>query len=329
MRVFPVSRKQWAKNLSIASAKITIFAPVCNDEFVDYEEITLPLIEKITYDSIAPTTPLKAFFFPIKENVVQARKKEKRLIIGTPNCDLEALGLLDKIFLDEQFIDPYYKENRENTVIIGKDCYEFRESCHCTSYDVQPFPKINHDISLSIAGDTFYFVPNTKKGENLLKELGMKEDSSLLDLPASIQDKRKATISKLNENNKNLPDRDKSREGVLKENDELWKKYAATCVSCGACAAICPSCHCFLLIDKKNFEKVKSWDSCQYPAFERVAAGEDPLRKLYERLKNRYLCKFVHKPDMFGEIACTGCGRCIDACIGKISKNEILIEACE
>jgi len=329
MRVFPVSRKQWAKNLSIASAKVTIFAPVSKDAFVDYEEITLAKIENITYDSIAPTTPLKAFFFPIKENVVQTKKKEKRLIIGVPNCDLVALNLLDKIFLDEQFIDPYYKENRENTIIIGKDCFEFRETCHCTSYDVMPFPQMNHDISLSTDGDTFFFAPNTKKGEDFLEEMGLKEDTSISDLPKTILDKRKATIKQLDENNSDLPDRTKSREGVLNKNEDLWKRYAAKCVSCGACAAICPTCHCFLLIDKKNFEKVKSWDTCQYPAFERVAAGEDPLKKIYDRLKNRYLCKFVHKPDMFDEIACSGCGRCIDACIGKISKNEILIEACK
>ncbi|MBN1949382.1 MAG: 4Fe-4S dicluster domain-containing protein, partial [Candidatus Cloacimonetes bacterium] len=89
-----------------------------------------------------------------------------------------------------------------------------------------------------------------------------------------------------------------------------------------------PTCHCFLLIDRENFEKVKNWDTCQYPAFGRVAAGEDPLHKLFKRLRNRYLCKFVHKPAMFGELACTGCGRCIDACIAGINKNEVLIDVC-
>jgi ferredoxin len=87
---------------------------------------------------------------------------------------------------------------------------------------------------------------------------------------------------------------------------------------------ICPSCNCFLLLDRKPFEKVRNWDACQYPSFERVAGGEDPLKRHWVRFQNRYLCKFLFKPERFGLLACTGCGRCIDACIGKINKNEVV-----
>jgi len=38
------------------------------------------------------------------------------------------------------------------------------------------------------------------------------------------------------------------------------------------------------------------------------------------------MCKYVWKPEKFKSIACTGCGRCIEACIGKINKNEIFME---
>ena len=77
---------------------------------------------------------------------------------------------------------------------------------------------------------------------------------------------------------------------------------------------------------QKNFEKIRHWDSCQYPGFARVAAGADPLEDHALRFKNRYLCKYVHKPGKFETIACTGCGRCIIACIGGINKNEVIIE---
>ena len=55
-----------------------------------------------------------------------------------------------------------------------------------------------------------------------------------------------------------------------------------------------------------------------------MAAGEDPLKQLSVRFSNRYMCKFVWKPDRFKVNACTGCGRCIEACIGKINKNEVM-----
>ncbi len=123
-----------------------------------------------------------------------------------------------------------------------------------------------------------------------------------------------------------LPDYKKTGQQIHESKADIWEKYSSHCVSCGACVTICPTCSCFLLIDKPGFEKVKQMDGCQYPGFERVAGGEDALFELHNRFKNRYLCKYVWKPRKFGSIACTGCGRCIEACIGRINKNEIFIE---
>ena len=60
-----------------------------------------------------------------------------------------------------------------------------------------------------------------------------------------------------------------------------------------------------------------------------MAAGEDPLKKLTTRFRNRYLCKYVWKSARFEAQACTGCGRCIDGCIGDINKNEMFTEMVE
>ena len=132
--------------------------------------------------------------------------------------------------------------------------------------------------------------------------------------------------SLLLESNKGLPDYKATGMIVKNARDEIWRKYSAQCVSCGACATICPTCSCFLLIDKPGFEKIKQLDACQYPGFQRVAGGEDSLCELPGRFRNRYMCKYVWKPEKFSSIACTGCGRCIEACIGKINKNELFIE---
>jgi ferredoxin len=123
-----------------------------------------------------------------------------------------------------------------------------------------------------------------------------------------------------------LPDYSKTGELVAGAKPGIWKKYSSRCVSCGACTVICPTCSCFLLIDKPGFEKIKQQDACQYPGFERVAGGEDPLFRLSDRFRNRYMCKYVWKPQKFRASACTGCGRCTEACIGKIDKNELFLE---
>lgn len=327
-KLYSVPVEKWNDILNTLVADFDIFAPLQTNEFYDYHKINSENSAIISYNVCKPSTPLKAFMFPIKENVVREKGNEKqRLIFGVPSCDLFALDLLDKIFLDEDFLDTYYQYNRERSILIGTDCYNFQDCCHCTSYDIDPIPTKNCDIAQSFHNDRMILSPLTPKGEKFFNKI--KSDFDEIDkLPDGVISKREEIKKGIQENTKKVPDAKESRIGIEKSNEELWKKYAAKCVSCGACAAICPTCHCFLLIDKENFEKIKNWDTCQYLSFEKVAAGEDPLKKIYNRLKNRYLCKFVHKPDMFGEIACTGCGRCITACIGKIDKNEVIIEAC-
>lgn len=329
MKIYEVSEQKWKEFLTNILTDSIVYAPLEKEEAVDYEKITEEKIDSIYYDGNAPITPLKAFYLPVKENVVNYKEPEQRVVIGVPNCDLTALDLLDNIYLDEEFTDPCYKQNREQTVIFGKDCYQQKESCHCTAYQLAPYPEKNCDVSMSLNDNTFYLRAVSDKGAKFLERFGIAENQASDTLPEKIDEKRQAIINSLKEQNKTLPDEKVSRKGIEKENRELWKKYSEDCVSCGACSFICPTCHCFLLIDKRSFQKIRNWDVCQFPAFAKVAAGEDPLRKLPERFNFRYYCKYSYKPDMFKAIACTGCGRCIDTCIGKIDKNEVITEACK
>jgi len=52
--------------------------------------------------------------------------------------------------------------------------------------------------------------------------------------------------------------------------------------------------------------------------YARVAGGGSPRHKMTERFRNRYLCKFDYMNHNFGEIGCTGCGRCTEACTAQI-----------
>ena len=304
-----------------------IYAPLKKGNYTDYKFITEENYKDISYNLSKTITPLKAFYFPVKENVTSdSEDTKKRIVIGAAACDLKGLDVLDKIFLDEDFMDPYFQKNRDETILIGTDCYTVDSSCHCTAYGTEPFPAKNADIVFSKTDDDIVLTILSDKGDAFISEALNSGFTEIQELPKELTKKRNEIKELLSA--KNIPNAWDSRLGIKDSSDKIWKKYAETCVSCGACSAICPTCHCFLLIDKANFEKVKNWDSCQYPAFERVAGGEDPLSRVHLRLKNRYICKFIHKPDMFNEVACVGCGRCIDACIGKIDKNEVLSEIC-
>ena len=326
---YSLSKQEWEKALTHLMINHQIYAPMAWGENQDYERIAEDSITDIIYNQPKPATPLKTFFLPVRENVVNIEKSDKkRIIMGIPSCDLSAANILDEIYLEEPFIDPTYKKNREESILIGSDCHSIQENCHCTTYGIKPYPQENRDLTLSLLGDTVYLQINSNKGEQLIQEI--KKTISLIEPTENeiqdILDKRKAVEDELNRKNSDLPNYNETGDLINSSGDEIWKRYSETCVSCGACATICPTCTCFLLLEKPGFEKVRQLDACQYPGFEKVAAGEDPLKELYKRFRNRYMCKYVWKPEKFESIACTGCGRCIEACIGNISKNELFLE---
>jgi sulfhydrogenase subunit beta (sulfur reductase) len=326
MQYKSITREEWDKTLEHLLLSYSIFASVHNEFGQDYELIRPVDIARISYNTPKPATPLKSFFLPVRENVTSDRIDEKpRIIMGIPNCDIEALCLLDEIYLDKEFNDIFYMRRRENSILISFDCIGIQENCHCLSYNINPFSTKNADLAVIKLDEAIVLRIITQKGEDFMKNVPAAipiEDKIL----AVIEKEQLSTTSLLTSSNTGLPDYKKTGDLINNGNKEIWEKYSARCVSCGACTSICPTCTCFLLIDRSGFEKVKQLDACQYPGFERVAGGEDALFELHNRFKNRYMCKYVWKPLKFNSLACTGCGRCIDACIGKINKNEIFIE---
>ncbi|MBU8891706.1 MAG: 4Fe-4S dicluster domain-containing protein [Bacteroidales bacterium] len=306
-----------------------IYAPIKSNNSMDYEPVNPENISEIVYNIPKPTTPLKTFFLPVKENLTTDNStKIKRIIIGAPNCDIQGLKILDEIYLDKDYIDSLYKQKRDNTILISSSCFEIQEHCHCMTYGIKPYSKEIADISLSHVDQRIHLEVLSEKGVKFITEL--KNYASVSNSPETeikdIELKQSKIEYQIINDNIGLPDYNKTGKIVEKANEEIWKKYSSKCVSCGACAAICPTCTCFLLIDKPNFEKVRQLDACQYPGFERVAGDEDALYELSKRFKNRYFCKYVWKPQKFKSLVCTGCGRCIEACIGKINKNDLFKE---
>ena len=322
-----IKKEEWDKTLEQLLLSYTIFASTENEYGLDYELIKPADIKKISYNKPKPATSLKSFFLPVKENVTTEKFDDKpRIILGIPNCDVEGLGILDEIYLDREYNDIFYRKRRENTILIASDCFSMQEHCHCLSYNIKPYSENKADLAVINLNGTIVLRILSQKGEEFIKtipEIQIKEADEYI---SAIEKEHLATETLLAKSNTGLPDYEKTGELITTSKNDIWEKYSSSCVSCGACTTICPTCSCFLLIDKPGFEKVKQMDACQYPGFERVAGGEDVLFELHNRFRNRYMCKYIWKPEKFNSLACTGCGRCIEACIGKISKNEIFME---
>ncbi len=325
-----ISREDWNRLLiKLSDEGENIYAPVQHNGVSDYELLNEESIGRIVYNEAKPVSPLKIFFLPVRLNVTRGGKAPGRtVIIGAPACDIEGLKLLDAIYIDEKYTDETYLSRRQNSIIIGAPCHKAAENCHCTTYGMNPWPVDGCDISMSYTGEDIVLNTMSEKGTGFMDELKTHVDfkeavAGDMDKISKLQKEVAAGVTGMNNG---LPGKEETGELVLSADRSFWKEHSSKCVSCGACAAICPTCTCFLLIDRPGFEKIKQQDTCQYPAFERVAGGEDPLKELSVRFQNRYMCKFVWKPDRFGVLACTGCGRCIDACIAGISKNEVIRE---
>jgi sulfhydrogenase subunit beta (sulfur reductase) len=327
MSYFSIRKEEWDSKLEQLISSHTIFATVSNESGLDYELVRPDDIKRISYNKPKPATPLKTFFLPVRENVTSEIKNGKpRIIIGAPNCDIEGINLLDEIYLDKQFTDMFYASRRKSTILISSDCFGLNENCHCTSYGIKPSSSRTADLSVIQIDGSVIFRTISNRGEEFIHKFtgaATLKDEAIL---AHIDNKIKETETMLLESNKDLPDHASTGKLIEAASKIIWEKYSSDCVSCGACTTICPTCSCFLLIDRPGFGKIKQMDACQYPGFERVAGGEDVLHELPERFRNRYMCKYVWKQRKFLSVACTGCGRCIEACIGKISKNKLFRE---
>lgn len=329
LKQYTLPMSVWEASLEKLLDDFPVYAPVKQWQNLDYALLSAENILEIQYNRPKPVSPLKLFLLPVKENVVLASDAEREfIVIGAPACDLWALDLLDLFYLDSEYVDPYYKLRREKMIIIGTDCHSVLEHCHCTSYGLNPYPGKNQDITLNILEGKIYLEVHSLKGDMLIEKLAViaGREMEQTEIPASIHLRRQEVKEFLDQRNKRLPNYQETTNIVRNADESVWQHYAKTCVSCGACATICPTCTCFLLIDRPGFEKVKQMDACQYPGFQKVAGGEDPHGKLSLRFRNRYMCKYVFRPERYDALACTGCGRCIEACIGTINKNELFIE---
>lgn len=309
------------------TANYEVWDPEAKVESVESAELLAAL------KMIRPVEPLKEFFLSSRETVASfpqlfSKEINPKVIVGAKGCDIRALiEIQDNIYLKGELEDPFYKERREKYVIVTIDCPEPADTCFCTSIEGKPFASWGGDINLSFGEEGLVVDVLSPKGEQVLENSGdlFKE---AVDKEIKERDKIRAnaekTLSKINPGDFSS---DLAEKIEAQLDTKFWAKALANCVDCQACERICPTCYCFLLYDipaGKGFERTKVLDFCYHAAYGRVGGGANPLAHFSHRLRNRFECKFMAFPRNFKVMACTGCGRCISACTGKIDIREVL-----
>jgi len=331
-----ISNKNFVKLLGSLKRDYRVYVPVKKDDQRFYREYT-EFSDDIVIGEVRAFEPLKAFFTRAREKVAEDFKPDiphagdkPFAIVGVKACDLKGLKIQDHVFMDHDYKDPFYARNREANLIISADCTCAIETCFCLAVGVEPHPREDFDINLSTTDDGFLIETGSEKGERIVEEnLSLFQEAS--DRFISRRDRKRENVIKEVEKNireNGVPD-EQLFEGIVERNYEsdIWNDEAQTCVECGACTIICPTCHCFLLYDQKDEQRMarlRIWDSCMIKDYARVAGGGNPRKKLWMRLRNRFEKKFDFFPKAADIYACTGCGRCISACPAKIDIREVL-----
>jgi ferredoxin len=256
----------------------------------------------------------------------------KLTFLGARACDLEALAVYDQVLGAGEFVDPFYLENRKNLLIITADCTDCGQTCFCSLVGGQPFAPRGFDLNITALDDGYIVETGSAKGEKLAAAFTAASDDQLK-RKAGVRNGAAAQLEMSNQAFKrNVDWKDAHR--INLENSKAWREVTKKCVECSACNFICPTCTCFLLLDQKaagqeakeEFSRHKVWDACLKNGYARVAGGANSRPQLYERLQNRYHCKFDYSQTRLGRYTCVGCGRCIDGCAGNIDMREVYAE---
>ena len=311
-----------------------LYLPVDNsDGSATYSEWS----EGVEWSSALNTTKSpKDFFFPQTEDLMRFKTEGKNIevidvreelspfvVFGVRACDVKSFDILDRVFLTEPR-DSFYAMKRERGIIVSLACTRPAETCFCTTFGINAAEPAG-DVSTWKTEDALYLQANTEKGAALLESL----KDILEDASEDAVTEQKERIAKIMDK---LPLKDLSTDafggGKTQElfNDPAWDELSSTCLGCGTCTFVCPTCQCY---DIKDFNtgngviRYRCWDSCMYSEFTKMAHGNNRLTQK-ERFRQRFMHKLVYYPENNdGLFSCVGCGRCLAKC--PISMNIVKV----
>jgi ferredoxin len=233
-------------------------------------------------------------------------------VIGVRACDISALELQDRHFLDG-IRDPSYAARRQDLLIVAVHCSHPAETCFCASTGDGPTATRGFDLALNELDEGYLVEIGSERGARVARELPLQEATS-----EQRQQADRETVDASRRQRRELPSGNLRDTLFSRLGHPRWDEVAQRCLSCGNCTSVCPTCFCHAEqeipdLGGASSRHVREWDSC-------FSEGHSYLHGFVVRpeTRHRYRQWLTHKlgswHEQYGRSGCVGCGRCITWC---------------
>jgi len=315
----------WLKNLG---KSYELLGPVAQGDQVNFAPLPEGCDPDLSFQNsrLSPKGLVQPAFEPMfqftlnpddpEAHVLKERKEEEnpRLVVGIRPCDARAYDLVRINFVTPEYEDPWWKKGRERLTLMGLGCNNPCSTCFCTSTGGGPFDTAGLDLLLTDLGEGFLIQACNQKGEDLLKNApGEKASDKKRKQAEEIRQQADEAITS------KIPTEGLKDQPLLDLfNAPFWDEVQFSCINCGTCTFLCPTCWCFDIQDEVQGTqglRMRNWDSCMYPLFTLHGSGHNPRGEKVQRVRQRFMHKLKYYVDKYGNgVACVGCGRCVQFC---------------
>lgn len=243
--------------------------------------------------------------------------------IGVRSCDLHAMAIQDRVFLEGPHVDPDYEARRKGAFIVAVQCGVAGGTCFCVSMGTGPKSESGYDISLTeLLGEEHRFLAaaGSERGRAVLAAL-----PTVAATPEHVAAAESVVARTASSMGRSMDTHDLRNLLLSQLDNPRWEEVAGRCLTCANCTMVCPTCFCTTVEDTSDLagvaERTRRWDSCFTMDFSYLHGGS-----VRATPKSRYRQWMTHKLatwwDQFGSSGCVGCGRCITWCPVGIDITE-------